>query len=170
MNDTLSQLPDSTRLWVYGASRALEDDESSAIERELAAYVAGWAAHGAPLDAAAAVIENRFVVVAVDERAARASGCSIDDMVHRIGELERVHGISLLDGTLVYYRGPEGKIVACDRPTFRRRAAEGEITPRTIVFDPMIATLGELRAGAFERAVAETWHRRFLATDPQSTT
>jgi hypothetical protein len=169
MNDTLRELPDSTRVWVYGSSRPLRDDESSEIERELTAYVAGWAAHGAPLDAAAAVLENRFVVMAVDERAARASGCSIDDMVRRIGEIERVHDVSLLDGTLVYYRTPEGEIAACDRPTFRRRAAEGEITPRTIAFDPTIATLGELRAGAFERAVAETWHGRLLATEPQGT-
>lgn len=160
---SLSELPDEARVWVFGAGRPLTGAEVARIDAALEEFLAGWAAHGARLRPAHEVRERRFVIVAVDERAAGASGCSIDALSHRIAGLEEELGVSLRAGGRIWYRDGD-RIVSCDRATFRDRAATGDVSPRTPVFDPTVATLGDVRAGRFERPAGSSWHARLLAS------
>lgn len=158
---SLSRLPDESRVWVFGADRPLTDSEISRVESSLADFLRGWAAHGAPLRTGHEIIERRFVVVAVDERAAGASGCSIDALSRHIADLGRALDVDLVDGGRIWYRDG-GDVVCCDRAEFRDRAAAGEVTAETSVFDPTVAGLDELRAGRFERSAGSSWHARLL--------
>lgn len=158
---SLSSLPDDSRVWVFGSDRALTDGELARIDSLLGEFLSGWAAHGAPLRTGHDVVERRFVVVAVDERAAGASGCSIDALSRHIGDIERSLGVDLRDGARVWYRSGDD-IACCDRAEFRARAAKGEITADTPVFDPTISDLGALRGDGLERPAGASWHRRLL--------
>lgn len=158
----LSQLPDEARIWLFGADRPLSESEVEALDRDLGAFMGAWAAHGSRLATAHAILEERFVVVAVDERAAGASGCSIDTMVRHLHTLEDRLGVGLVDSTPIWYRDPSGEIRSTSREAFRTGAAEGSITPDTTVFDLTVSTLGDLRGGEFERPVSESWHARLL--------
>ena len=162
MSVSQAELPDTARIWVYGAGRSLSEGESETLRGDLLEFIDQWTAHGAMLKASVELVENRFAVVAVDEAAASASGCSIDVMVRRLVDLERRLGCSLLDGALVFYRTEGGAIEACDRSVFRARVRKGTVTDSTPVFDPTIATLGELRAGGLELPLAQSWHRKLV--------
>src|SRR5690606_37545073 len=84
----LKHMPDHARLWVYKAPRDLGQAEQKLVREKGQAFTGSWAAHGQPLDACVDVLAGRFVVVAVDEEQAMASGCSIDRSVAFIKELE----------------------------------------------------------------------------------
>lgn len=158
---SLSRLPDDSRVWVFGADRALTDAEISRAESALGDFLDGWAAHGAPLMTGHEVIERRFLVVAVDERPAGASGCSIDALSRQIEDVGHMLGVDLLDGGRIWYRHGD-EIVCCDRATFRARAAEGGITAETPVFDPTVGSLADVRGGRLERPAGSSWHARLL--------
>ena len=110
MSVSQAELPDTARIWVYGAGRSLSEGESETLRGDLLEFIDQWTAHGAMLKASVELVENRFAVVAVDEAAASASGCSIDVMVRRLADLGRRLGCSLLDGALVFYRTEGGAV------------------------------------------------------------
>lgn len=155
-------LPPEARLWVFGSDRSLSRDESDHVTDTLARFIDTWTAHSAELTAAFGLLENHFVLVALDESRAAASGCSIDTLIRQLTELGRELGVELLDGRLVWYRNPSGDIVACDREEFRRLGQRGEVDGQTVVFDTTLDRLSEWRSDRFERPAAETWHVRLL--------
>ena len=67
-------LPDSSRLWIFAADRALNAEESKALLAEVDAFLAQWKAHGHPLTVAREWKYDRFLLVGVDEASAGASG------------------------------------------------------------------------------------------------
>jgi hypothetical protein len=156
---TFDALPDAARLWIFSAERRLAPEERDALLREVDGFLDQWAAHGQPLTCARDVRHDRFVMVAVDEAAAGVSGCSIDALTRRLRDLERRLGVALLDNGPVHYRGDDG-VERVSRAAFGSLAAAGAVTPDTVVFDNTVATVGEVRAGKWERAARETWHGR----------
>jgi hypothetical protein len=155
------QLPDDARVWVFGADRALTADERRRLFEVVDAHLERWAAHGEPLTSARDWRHDRFLTVGVDQRTAGASGCSIDVLFRQLQSLERELGASLVGGGRVFWRATAGEVRSADREEFAARAARGEITPSTRVFDPTVATLGDWRRG-FERAAGESWHSSLI--------
>lgn len=164
----IDALPDGARLWIFAASRPLTAEELAFLHDRFPAFLAEWTAHGRELRAAWQILEDRFVVVAVDESPSGASGCSIDALMRHVRGLEEALGVDLLDGTPVWYRAADGEIATVGRPEFRRLAAEGVIDGKTPVFDPTVSTVGDLRAGQLERPAAESWHARLLLAGASS--
>ena len=155
----LARLPDESRAWVFAAERPLSSAESEKLLASVDAFLDGWQAHGAPLTCARDWRYDRFLIVAVDERSAPPSGCSIDALVRALKGLETELGLSLLDHTPVWYRD-SSEIRRVDRGEFKALAGRGEVGPETIVFDHTLTRLGQLRHGEWERPAARTWHRR----------
>jgi len=80
-------LPDSSRVWAYQSQTKIAADVQEAIKAKLNVFVQGWAAHGNELFGAAEVVDDYFIVLAVDESKVPASGCSIDTSVHFIRQI-----------------------------------------------------------------------------------
>jgi len=156
----LIDLPDHARLWVYKTARDLSHAEQNLVRDRGAAFTSTWAAHGAPLDAAVDVLHNRFVVVAVDEEQALASGCSIDKSVGFIKNLEHDLNLMLTDRMIVVYEGATG-VTSCRLQDLPALLKEGAITGDTMVFDDLVPTLGDLRT-RFRMPLRGTWLERYL--------
>jgi hypothetical protein len=155
----LGSLPDSARLWVFAAERALTPGEADALLDTVDGFLGVWAAHGRPLTSARELRESRFLLIAVDEAAAGASGCSIDALVREVRGLESRLGLALVDhGPVVFRDGGDIRRVARDE--FAALAQAGRVTPQTLVFDNTISSLAALRAGQWERPAAAAWHGR----------
>ena len=150
-------LPDDARVWVFGSDRALDAAATSRLLGVVEQYLERWAAHGEPLRSGRSWRDDRFLTIAVDQRTAGASGCSIDALFRQLQSLERELGASIVGGGRVFYRDPSGVIQSTDREQFAALASRGDIGPRTPVFDPTVQTLGDWRHG-FERPMAESWH------------
>ncbi len=153
-------MPAHARAWVYKAARDLGQAEQKLIRERGAAFTSTWAAHGAPLDACVDVLHDRFVVVAVDEVQAEASGCSIDKSVGFIKQLEQDLNLMLTDRMVVVVER-EGRVQSVRLQELPGLLAEGLIGLDTIVFDDLVATVGDLRE-RFRVRLADSWMKRFL--------
>ena len=87
---SIQHLAEHSRVWVYQANRFLSDQEIVAISNALSQFIESWNAHGASLYAGFEIISSRFVVLAVDEEKALASGCSIDKSVHFFQKIGKI--------------------------------------------------------------------------------
>jgi len=150
-------LPDASRVWVYGASRDLHGPAAETLLRETDAFLESWKAHGAPLSSARNWSDDRFLTIAVDQRQEGASGCSIDGLFRTLKGLEPQLGVGLVTSGLVYFRDGTGAILAVSRDEFTRRGTAGEVTGDTEVFDLSVTSLGEWR-GRFRSRAADSWH------------
>lgn len=154
-------LPDSSRVWIFGAASALSADAATALLRDVELYLEGWKAHGNPLTVGSQLREERFLVVAVDQTQEGATGCSIDGLFRVLQGLESTLGTSLVGGGRVYYRDGHGKVAAAERDDVAGLASSGAITKDTVVFDTSLTDLGAFRA-KFERPARDSWAASLL--------
>lgn len=159
--DALSPLPDDARLWIFGSDRPLTDEEEELLLERVDHFLEAWKAHGRPLAARRWWAYGRFLLVGVDESVAPPTGCSIDALGRTLREVEEVTGLHLMEKADVWFRHG-GAIHQVGRASFREAAAQGEVDGDTIVFDPALTRVGELRSGRWERPVSGGWHARLL--------
>jgi hypothetical protein len=156
-------LPDDARLWCFGASRTPEAAELQRLLDAMGRFVAEWTAHRQDLQASFSWVHERFLLVAVDESRAGASGCSIDALTSHLRDLGSDLGLDLLDSMPVWFRGADGGIRTVSRPEFTRLGQAGEVSTSTPVFDLTLERLGEVRAGRLETAAGSAWQRTLLS-------
>ena len=155
-----NNFPSSAKVWVYQSSRALSDQEVSAVQSALNAFAHQWTSHNQQLRAAGEVLYNRFILLAVDESQAGASGCSIDKSVAFIKSLQASLGTDLFDRMrFAYLHGDQ--VYSVPREEFARLFAKGIINTSTLVFDPLVDTVAKLRE-AFIKPLDQSWHLRMV--------
>ena len=155
-----NKLPDDARVWVYQASRPLSDGDVTAINQALQSALSQWAAHGQALLASAQVIENRFVVVGVDEGYNLPSGCSIDSSVRTLRQLGESLRIDFFDRSAAISMA-DGAVQTIDLPGIKSAVSDGVITPETIVFNTLVKTKAEFLTNWHLRA-ADSWLKRYF--------
>ncbi len=133
-------MPADARVWVYQSNRALSDTEITVIEQAGQLFLKDWAAHGASLKSSLDVLHKRFVVIAVDEQQALASGCSIDKSVRFIKDMEQQLNLLFFDRMQVAYRAENNEVKACSLNEFEKLASQKIVTASTIVFNNMVTT------------------------------
>ena len=157
---TIDTMPAYARVWVYKSAKPFTPQQRQAIRERGAAFATGWAAHGAALDACVDVLHDHFVVIAVDEQQAMASGCSIDKSVRLVQDLELDLALNLTDRLVVLYEGANG-IAACRVSDVENLIKRGELDAHTVVYDDLVGTCGDLRS-RFRSPLHATWLARFL--------
>lgn len=157
---TIDSMPAHARVWVYKSAKPFTAEQHRVILERGAAFTAGWAAHGAALDACVDVVHDHFVIIAVDEQQAMASGCSIDKSVRLVQQLEGELGVSLTDRMVVLYETESG-IATCRAQEVEELLRNGRMSGSTIVFDDLVASIGDLRA-RFRAPLSSTWMARYL--------
>lgn len=157
---SLKNMPDNARLWVYQSNKILSDAEVKNFETEGAKFIDGWAAHGASLKASFDVLHHLFVVIAVDEEQAMASGCSIDKSVHFVKGLEQNLSLNLMDRMQVAYRSGN-EIKVCKLSEFEKLAAQGLVNETTIVFNNMVTSKSAFDK-EWEVPLKQSWQSRVL--------
>ena len=161
MPNPLDQLSPQSRIWIYGADRALTAPETATVRRRAQEFVAGWVSHQQQLRAGAEVLHHRFLVLAVDETQAEASGCSIDGSVHFVQALGAELGVDFFNRMRFSYRDDDARIHTVSREEFKELYRQERIGNDTLVFDPLVKELGELRQ-IFERPLEDSWHSRMV--------
>ncbi|UCF35653.1 MAG: hypothetical protein JSU96_12535 [Acidobacteriota bacterium] len=152
-------LPDEARIWVHGFKESLSAQQAELLDRQLKMFIPNWQTHGRKVTADFLILHDRFVITAA-HCAGGISGCSIDSFFRTFKQLRDEAELDGLDGSLIYYRDKEGTLQATDNLSFYEVIDSGQITPETIVFDTLIETLGELRAGKLEVPYRSAWHSR----------
>jgi len=156
----LSHLPPHSKLWIYQSNRELADSEVAEINLKSNHFISQWNAHGSALDAAVEVFYNRFIVVAVDEQKAMASGCSIDKSLDFIKMLESDYDIILLDRMSVAYK-KDDKIYSCKLSELKSLFSEKIMDENTMVFNNLVATKKEFDE-QWEVPLKDSWQQRYV--------
>ncbi len=153
-------LPETARIWIYQSNRSFSKEELGGIDEALSAFLTEWTAHGQDLKAGYEIRYNRFIILALDQTQAAASGCSIDASVHFIQRLEQMYGVTLLDKMNVSFK--QGEYVAY-KPLldFKKMAKAKSVSSKTIVFNNLVTNKGEYLSH-WEVPASESWHSRFM--------
>ncbi len=145
--DLFTQFPDQSKVWLYQSDRAMSKEEISKLESELLTFVEGWAAHGNQLWATAKVLNPYFAVVAVNDSLVPPSGCSVDASIHRLKDIGQEMGINFFNRmNVTIQEGEEQRQI---------HFSELKAHQEALIFDPMISSLGELRA-AWPRPIGKS--------------
>ena len=95
-------LPEESRIWLYAREKALTQSQQDYILNIISEELKGWNAHQQPLTAGVSILENHFIVVALDENQNGASGCSIDTLQNTIQKIEKELTLSLMNRLNVF--------------------------------------------------------------------
>lgn len=153
-------LAPGSRVWIFQADRELTNDENNAISNDLLQFVENWLSHGSLLKAHYKLLHNRFIVFFADEDGDNMCGRAIDASVRFVKELEKKYAISLLDRSRVAYL-VDGKVEACTLDELGQRIEDGEITPKTEVFNNLVSTKEEFDS-SWTVPLAKSWHRSYI--------
>lgn len=157
----INELDNQSRVWVYQSNREFTSAEAAKIQQELDNFTKSWAAHGTPLAAGGELRYNRFILLAVDEAKAGASGCSIDSSVRFIKSLEAEYHIDFMDRMLFATR-EDGQVKVYTRAAFEDAIEKKRILPDTLVFNNLVKDKAELDNG-WEIPLAQSWHAAFFS-------
>ena len=154
------ELPETSKVWIFQASRSLTDQEQEEIKSKIEVFINNWTSHGSDLQASYLLKYKRFIIIALDQNFASASGCSIDASVHFIQELEKKYDVDLLDKMNVSYK--QGMHIAY-KPLgdFKKMAKDKAVSKNTIVFNNLVTTIAEFKEN-WEVPASESWHSRFV--------
>ena len=155
------KLPSGSKVWVYQCDRMLDSDEAQKINSVCASFVNEWTAHQHNLLASCKIFYNHFIVFGVDENVNTASGCSIDNKMHFISELEKTFNLSLRERMQVAFRPAENKIEVCSMMEFAVMVRDHVIDEHTIVFNNLVNTKQELES-KWEIPLSQSWHLQYL--------
>ena len=147
-------LPEESRIWLYASEKALTSDHQSHILNHIAEHLKSWNAHKVPLTAGVSILENHFIVVALDETKNGASGCSIDTLQNKIQELEKELSISLLNRLNIFCRINDE--IQCV-PSFK---LESIAKANTLFYDLTIQRKSDLHS--YLKPISEGWCAHLL--------
>ena len=153
-------LSPSSRIWIYQCNRFLEQSEIEQIKTLAYDFVNNWTAHSQTLAAGFEVFHNLFLVLAVDENVADASGCSIDKAFGFIKQLEHLFKIELLNRMNVAVRNNHELQVLHLNDLTKQIKAATDLKAIT-VFNNLVATKAELESNWLQ-SVEESWVKYFL--------
>lgn len=140
------KLPLHSRVWIYQSSRFFTNDEVNTIQAATGEFLAQWNSHGNALSAEINLLHNLFLIIAVDEAAAMASGCSIDKSVRLVKDLETKLNVSLTGRTTIAYLDDAQKIQLKNFADFKKEIENGSVKNTTTIFNNLLSTLADLKS------------------------
>ena len=142
-------IPEESRIWIYAADHKLTNDQESCILKSISDHLQNWEAHKVPLTAGVTILENHFIIIALDERKNGASGCSIDTLQNKIQEIEKELSVSLLNRLNVFCRIDDE--IQCV-PSFK---LESIAKANTLFYDLTIQKKSDLHS--YLKPISEGW-------------
>ena len=157
---SFDHISDKARVWVYQASRELTMADIDLIDTHAPVFVQSWTAHNQQLEASFIILENIFLVLAVDESKTEASGCSIDKSVHFIKFLESKLNLSFTDRTRIAIKN-NAKIEFLNFNDFKDNLKSGSMSGGIKLFNTLAKTKEEM-IGKWLMNLEESPYARFL--------
>ena len=147
-------LPEESRIWLYAAENALSKDQKNYILNVISEDLKVWNAHKKPLTAGVTILENHFIVIALDESKNKASGCSIDTLQKTIQKIEKKLSIPFMNRLNIFCE-IEGRLVCV--PSFKLGSIANSETP---FYDLTILKKSEI--ATYLKPVGEGWCAHLL--------
>ncbi|MGB0890762.1 MAG: ABC transporter ATPase [Flavobacteriaceae bacterium] len=155
-----TNLPNSSRVWIYQSDREFSIEEIEYISAKALLFIDQWTRHGDDLKGSFTIRYNQFLILAVDEGFNNVSGCSIDASVRFVQELEKELQLDLMNKMNISFKDGEN-VNIIKLSDFQKFAKDKKITSETIVFNNMVSTKEDFET-KWEVTADKSWHSRFL--------
>jgi hypothetical protein len=162
---TLATITPHSRIWIYQSNKTLDTEVQGKIRDQAKVFLDAWTSHGSTMDAVIEILYNRFIVIAVDEQTAPASGCGVDKSVRFIQDLEKGYGITLLDRMQVAWE-ENGGVHGASLREFETLLNSGKLGGETLVFNNLVNTKEEMEKN-WRIPLKSSWHARLMPKSPQ---
>ncbi|MFT5511849.1 MAG: hypothetical protein ACI8SE_000242 [Bacteroidia bacterium] len=153
-------LSDDSKVWMYGANRALTASEVTAIDQMLSDFCDAWSAHGTKLDCGYEIIHNQLIILGVDEKSAAASGCSIDTSVQIFRDINSKYDLDLFN-RLRSYHVDSDTIDSLTSKEVQTKVAVSELDSSSTFIDMLLSTKGALNSELI-KPMAQTWLSKYI--------
>lgn len=147
------------KVWIYLSDSELNGELHQLVLKAGESFVQSWKAHDVPLSASFEIIENRFIVVKVDETQYNASGCSIDKLLRLIKQLEADHQIQLLNRLLVAYKVNNG-VEVVNASKVKDLLSDKTINENTLIYNVAASNSEEYKN--WLQPMKDTWLKKYL--------
>ena len=154
------KLPEDSRVWIYQSNRNFTEPDIKIIENKTTLFLNNWKAHGNDLQASYLIIENRFLVIAVNERFNPIGGCSIDYSLQLVNDISSTINLDLLNRLNINYRS-KNIIKSISLRDLKNRIKSRSFSPETIIFNTTVKTKKEL-LNDFEVKISSSWLSKFI--------
>ncbi len=155
-----NELPETSKIWIYQSSKRFTAEQQTEISEKLTHFLNSWSAHGTGLQASFEIKYERFIIIAVNQEVQAATGCSVDDSVRFIMQLEQAYGITLMDKMNVAFK--QGDFVNYkDLAEFKKMAKSGAVGKKTTVFNNLVVNIADYKEN-WEVPAQDSWHSRFF--------
>jgi hypothetical protein len=138
--------------------------ERDLVHNFLQSYCSRWQAHGHPLRSSFDLRFDQFIVIAADESFNGTSGCSVDDSVRAIKEIERLTSLSFFDRTLVAFL-INGQVTLLKLRELKQKSADGIWNEQTLAFNNLIS-VKSLLDDQWIVPASNTWLKRYVVAEP----
>ena len=157
---SFNKLPDHAKVWIYQSNQTFNENQISFLTKDLESFLSHWTAHNQELEASFEIPYNRFIVLAVNEKKIKVSGCSIDASVRYIKKIENKMGVILLDKMNVILKN-NNSLVYKSLESFKKMYKGKQINKETIVFNNLVKTVEEYK-NIWEIELKNSWHDKFV--------
>lgn len=155
MNIPFDQMPEDARVWVYAANRVLTQAEQTEITAKADVFVSGWTAHQQQLKASFIILNNVFLILAVDENHNEVSGCGIDKSIHFMQEIDKTYTLNLFNRLQIELL-LEGETILTNKQKLAVMLQDGKANAQTIMFNKTITNKRDFDQ-QFQSALDKSW-------------
>lgn len=154
-----NSLSEEAKVWVYPSSRKFYPQEIDELKEKLQNFVEAWKQDDADFKASFELKYDRFIVFSAEEDA-QLTNTDIDQQVAFILQLQQEYEVELLDKMNVCFK--QGEFIQYkDVKEFKTLLKKKSVSAKTVVFDNLVQTKGELE-NYWEVPITESWYNRFL--------
>jgi hypothetical protein len=156
-----NSIHDRSRVWIFQANRKINSSERKIISDTLRAFTESWLVHGSQMQASYDIRFDQFILLAADEQANAASGCSIDDSVRTIKNLGVQLNLDFFDRTQIAFK-KQDDVIIIPMAELKVKFDEGAWDSTSLVFNNLVATKSDLETKWLAPANS-TWLKRYLS-------
>ena len=138
-----SDLSANSRVWIYQSNRPFSLDETAQIEELLHNFSNTWLSHGEKVKGFGTLLFGYFIILIADESATGVSGCSTDNSVRLMKNIELDYQVQLFERLNLAFFIKE-RIQLIPMSHLNDAIEEGIISPDSFYFDNNIGTKHEL--------------------------
>jgi hypothetical protein len=149
------------KLWVFQSNRIFTLVEEQDISYAISTFLQSWESHGADIKSEFEIFEHKFIIIRVDEKQTKASGCSIDRLNQCIRQIDAKYQLNLLNRLWISFEDGEGMIETVPISTFKERVKSEQINPETYIYDLSVSTPDEFKE-KFRQPLKESWAKIYL--------
>lgn len=156
----LKELSVQSKVWVYIIDRFISESEEEKLGESISTFLDKWVSHNESLKTSFVILHGMVLMIAVDESAVGAGGCSLDSLGRFLKQTEKEMGLSLHDRFRVVAKNGD-EYLNLHATEFAEKVNTGQLSKDTVVVNPLITQLGDLR-GKFEVPASSTWLTRYF--------